>query len=108
MGFWYYYVLPLVTAILFVWLGNRVMVTKKWISIIFYSLAGVGYLIASVFAVFYIYATVEEILTPDILTKIGWHYFWSDNFIFLLTSIVLLTISYFVLKRGRLRRLRMK
>lgn len=52
MGFWYYYVLPLVTAILFVWLGNRVMVTKKWISIIFYSLAGVGYLIASVFAVF--------------------------------------------------------
>lgn len=29
MGFWYYYVLPLVTAILFVWLGNRVMVTKN-------------------------------------------------------------------------------
>ena len=54
MGFWYYYVLPLVTAILFVWLGNRVMVTKKWISIIFYSLAGVGYLIASVLSLIHI------------------------------------------------------
>ena len=108
MGFWYFYVLPLMAAILLVWLGNKIVVSSKPVSLIFYSLAGIGYLIAAVFAIFYIYATVEEILTPDTLTRAGWHYFWSDNFVFLLTSIVLLTISYFVLKHSRLCRLQMK
>lgn len=108
MGFWYFYVLPLVAAILLVEIGNKIVANNKYVSVIFYLLAGIGYLIAAVFAVFYLYAMVEEILTPNALTQIGWHYFWSDNCIFILTSIVLLTISYFALKHCRLRRLQMK
>lgn len=108
MGFWYFYVLPLLAAILLVLLGNKVAVKQQVVSLILYFLSGVGYLLAVVYAVFYIYAMIEEIATPAALTKIGWQYFWSDNFIFIITSIILLTISYFIFKRGRMRRLRMK
>lgn len=108
MGFWYFYVLPLLAAILLVWLGNKFVIKQEIIGLVLYFGAGVGYLIAFVFAVFYIYATIEEILTPDTLTEAGWYYFWSDNLFFLFTSTVLLTISFLVLKHGRLHRLQMK
>ncbi len=108
MGFWYFYVLPTIGAILLILLGNKAVVKQKIVGLISYLGAGIGYLMAVIFAAFYIYSITEEILTPNNFTKVGWEYFWSDNLIFVLVTIILIIISYFALKHSKAHKLQIK
>lgn len=109
MGFWTFYVAPLCVAIMLVLIGSQFMLHKvKLVSYLLYFLAGIGYVIAAIFAVFYIYVAILELVTPDSLSHWGWIMFWNDNLAFLAVTVVLLLINIVVLRHGRKVRLQVR
>ncbi len=66
-----------------------------------YFLAGINCLVAAIFAVFYIYALVIELLTPHLFTKWGWMTFWDDNVVFVLATVILIAINLLVWRRSK-------
>lgn len=109
MGFWTFYVMPLCFTIILVLSGSQFMLHKaKIVAYLLYSLAGFGYIIAAVFAVFYIYAAIIELITPESFTHLSWIMFWNDNIAFAVVTLILLIINIAALRHGRKIQLRIR
>lgn len=102
MGVWIFYVLPLCFSIVLELVGIKLFKYQmKAGAYLAYFLAATNCVIAAIFAVFYIYALVLELLTPHLFTKLGWIMFWNDNIVFVLVTIILIAINYLVWRRGK-------
>ena len=109
MGFWIFYVVPLCLTIMLGLTGSQFLVHKaKLAGSLLYFLAGVGYLIAAVFAVFYIYATILALSTPTSFTHWSWRMFWNDNIAFAVLTLILLIINIVALRHSKKIQLRIR